>query len=68
MKHCLLADYDDNKIFSDVLLKLDFIDTLIDEHLGSQKDKDNSPKYLPRDPAAFRKYCAKIPVNQPAFT
>jgi len=62
MKHCLLADYDDNKIFSDVLLKLDFIDTLIDEHLGSQKDKDNLPKYLPRDPAAFRKYSAKIPV------
>lgn len=37
MKHCLLADYDDDKIFSDVLLKLDFTDTLIQQHLSGTK-------------------------------
>jgi hypothetical protein len=34
---------------------LNFTDLLIQEHLGSLKPKTN-PNFLPRDPAAFKKY------------
>ena len=68
VKYSLLADYADEKIFSDFLIDLDITDELIQEHLAGKKTAKNSPKYLPRDPAAFRKHIARIPVQTDAFS
>lgn len=58
MKYALLADYDDKRIFTDMLLKMEVTDQLIEEHLDASKRNANKKhqSYLPRDPACYREY------------
>jgi len=63
IKYSLLADYNDEKIFDDVLLKMDVTDQLINEHLDQAAKKDSGEQtFLPRDPACFRKHMGANPV------
>jgi len=41
---------------------------LINEHLNQNAKKAASPEHLPRDPAAFRKHMARLPIQQSAFS
>ena len=54
IKHGLKTDYSDKQILDTVLLKMDFTDRLIEQHLSPLAAKSEEA-YLPRDPASFRK-------------
>ena len=69
IKQGLKSDYSDDAILDTILVKMDFTDKLIEEHL-SGVESANEPQFLTRCPSAFRKYqetaMAKIqsPYNQ----
>jgi DNA-binding IclR family transcriptional regulator len=41
---------------------------LINEHLNQKGKQAGNPELLPRDPAAFRKHMARLPIQQSAFS
>lgn len=65
MKYGLLSDSSDADI-CEKLLKLNFIDKLIESHLNGTNESTEAT-LLPRDPAAFRKYHQSIPQPQSLY-
>ena len=66
MKYGLLSDSSDAQI-CEKLLSMNFIDRLIESHLQSTSDNTSDVTFLPRDPAAFRKFHTSIPQPQSLY-
>ena len=58
MKQGMKSDFTD-VVLTHTLMNLEFIDSLIDEHLSNQTSGQEAPAFVPRDASEFRKFTRK---------
>lgn len=66
IKFAMLANFSDKDLCKEMLLKVNYTDKLIEEHL--KKNKKPLPTTVTRDPASFRKYMESVPNQPDAFS